>query len=105
MSFVLRRNIALYTYALIHGVISGVAFMIFPHLVSFRMMDDRISSSPWIWALVAGIFTRSLLQLNLFTIGTGPTTIKVGYQRRPERYSRDKKDYSALRFRFGQDGS
>jgi hypothetical protein len=46
MSFVLRRSIALYTYALIHGVISGVAFMIFPHLVSFRMMDDRISSSP-----------------------------------------------------------
>jgi hypothetical protein len=78
MSFVLRRSIALYSYALIHGVISGVAFMIFPHFVSFRIVDDRISRSPWIWALVAGIFTRSLLQLNLFTIGTGPTTIKVG---------------------------
>jgi hypothetical protein len=78
MWFVLRKSAAFYLYTLIYGAISGLAFMIFPHFVSLRMVDAQMPGSPWIWAILTGIFTRSLLQLNLFSIGTGPTTMKVG---------------------------
>ncbi len=80
--FLLRKNLKLYVYALIYGVIAFGIMLGLRALVTAGTikLEGLGLSSPWVQAIAVGVTTKAFLHINLFNVTVGAQTMPVGLE-------------------------
>lgn len=69
-----------YLYAAIYGLLAGGILFLFGgaiHITAPSGVPQELMDSPWTKAVALGIFTRSVMQMTLITMGTTPLGLKT----------------------------
>jgi hypothetical protein len=80
--FLMTRNRALYTYALVYGAVAFVVTLAFQMLAldgTIRVTGPGLSS-PWVRAIVVGVTVKAFLHINLFNVTIGSQSMPVGLE-------------------------
>lgn len=69
-----------YLYAAIYGALAGGVLLLFGaaiHITAPAGVPQELIDAPWTKAVVLGMFTRSVMQMTLLTLGTTPLGLKT----------------------------
>jgi hypothetical protein len=80
--FLLWSSGSLWIYCSLYGLIALAGFLLSNLLItnSILTIQGLGLQSPYVRALVLGVSSKAIMQLNLFTVTSGPTPIPIGFQ-------------------------
>lgn len=80
--FLVVKKLSLYLYCGIYGFFALFGFLFFDRLMSSGTLriDGFGLESSWGRAIFVGLFTKAIMQLNLYTITSGTSSMPIGLQ-------------------------